>query len=205
MAPSLTLFFGDDFADEAWRSLSYKLDAPTDSKSGEWVLGRHPASELTISIRNVSRRHAAIAYSYAANRWSIQDLGSTKGTALNGKWLKPGDLHPLAIGDRVYLADNLINVVEDEQDTVGSDEGPPTLASTEPMDYRPVVDLPQTLPTPTPTPAPAPTPARTFEDAAYLWAQWAISGSTVAGKVYRLIVLAAGTAFVVLLIDLFRK
>lgn len=197
MATSLTLFFSDDFADEAWRGLFYKLVAPSDSNVGEWVLGRHPASHLTISIRNVSRRHAAIAYSYAADRWSIQDLGSSKGTALNGKWLKPGDFHPLTIGDRLYLADNLINVVEDEQDTIGRDDGPPTLASTEPLDYRPAIESP-------PAPA-APPPSRTFEDAAYLWAQWAISGSTVAGKIYRLIVLAAATAFVVVLIDLAKR
>jgi hypothetical protein len=197
MATSLTLFFGDDFADEAWRGRSYKLDAPTDSNIGEWLLGRAPESHLTISIRNVSRRHAAIAYSYAADRWSIQDLGSAKGTSLNGKWLTPGEPRPLMIGDSLYLGPNLINVVEDEQDTVGGDEGPPTLASTEPMDYRPAVEPPPA--------AAAPPPARTFEDAAYLWAQWAISGSTVAGKVYRLIVLAAGTAFVVVLIDLAHR
>lgn len=195
MAPSLTLFFGDDFADEAWRGLSYKLDAPTDSKIGEWVLGRHPASDLTISIRNVSRRHAAIAYSYAADRWSVQDLNSSKGTFLNGKTLRPGDLHPLAIGDRLYLASNLINVVEDEQDTVGNDEGPPTLASTEPMDYRPVVDPPpQTLP-------PLAPPARTYADSIYVMAQWVISGQTPAGKVYRLIVAAAGVAFFIFMVD----
>lgn len=199
MSPALSLYFADDFADDAWAGLSYKLVAPTDSKVGEWVIGRHPASDLTINIRNVSRRHAAIAYSYAADRWSILDLGSSKGTFLNGKTLKAGEPHPLKIGDRFYIASNLINVVEDEQDTVGNDDGPPTLASTEPMDYRPAADPLAT------TPPAVPPPPRTFAESAYVMTQWVISGSTVAGRVYRLIVLAAATSFVVVLVDLAQR
>jgi pSer/pThr/pTyr-binding forkhead associated (FHA) protein len=194
MATSLTLYFADDFADEAWAGLSYKLEVPQGDRSGEWVLGRHPASDLTISVRNVSRRHAAIAYSYAADLWSVQDLNSTKGTSLNGKWLTPGDLHPLKIGDRLYVAANLINVVEDEQDTVGSDEGPPTLASTEPMDYRPVAEPP-------PPPPAAPPSSKTPWDSLYLGTQWVISGTTPAGKVYRLIVAGAAVAGFILLME----
>ncbi|MBE9159726.1 FHA domain-containing protein [Nodosilinea sp. LEGE 06152] len=194
--PTLSLYFGLDFADEDWRGLTYQLDCPGGKRGGEWILGRAPTSDLRISIRNVSRRHAAIAYSYAADRWSIQDLGSSEGTFLNGRLLPPGDLQPLKIGDRFYLADNLLNVVEDEQDTVGGDSGPPTIASTEPLDYRPVEP---------PAPTPAPAPPRTYADTAFYAVQWLFSGSTVLGKVYRVVMLAGATAFVVALVDLAQR
>lgn len=179
--PSLTLFFADDFADENWRGLSYQLEVPGGKKGGEWILGRAPTSDLTISIRNVSRRHAAIAYSYAADRWSVQDLGSSEGTFLAGKRLAAGDLQPLKIGDKLYLGPNLINVVEDEQDTVGGDAGPPTIASTEPQDWRAVSPA-------APAPAPAPPPPRTYADSLYYAVEWTFSGRTTAGKFYRLVV-----------------
>lgn len=194
--PSLTLFFGQDFADENWRGLSYQLSVPGGKRGGEWLLGRAPISDLTINIRNVSRRHAVIGYSYASDRWSIQDLGSEGKTWVNGKALVPGDWHPLKIGDRVHLGANLINVVEDEQDTVTppDEAGPPTIASTEPIDFRP----------PEP-PAPPPPPARTYADSVYYAAQWLFSGQTVAGRAYRVVMLAAATAFVVALIDLAQR
>jgi pSer/pThr/pTyr-binding forkhead associated (FHA) protein len=188
--PTLTLFFSPNFADDNWAGLSYQLDCPGGHKhGGEWILGRLPTSDLTINIRNVSRRHAAISYSYAADRWSVQDLSSSEGTFLNGKKLATGDLHPLRVGDRLYLSNNLINIVEDEHDTVGGDEGLPTIASTEPLDYRPA-----------PAPAPDPEPQRTYADSAYLFAQWVVSGQSRAGKVYRLLVAAVGaTAFIFML------
>ena len=205
MAPSLTLFFGEDFADSAWAGMAYTLEIPEGDnchgRGGEWTLGRHPASDLTINIRDVSRHHAAIAYSYAANLWSVSDLGSSKGTVLNGKILPVGDWHPLKIGDRLWLAANLINIVEDEGDTVGTDDGPATVASTEPIVIAPPSPPPAAA---APSPPPPP-PARTIGDTAYLAAQWLVSGTTVAGKVYRVVMLAAATCFVVVLIDLAQR
>ncbi|MGB5972702.1 MAG: hypothetical protein WBG38_05260, partial [Nodosilinea sp.] len=89
--------------------------------------------------------------------------------------LEPGDWHPIKIGDRLWLGGNQINVVEDEEDTVPPDEvGPPTEASTTPLDYRP--------------PAPAPAPPRTYADAVYFAVEWAFTGRTIAGKIYRFLV-----------------
>ncbi|MGB3309963.1 MAG: FHA domain-containing protein [Nodosilinea sp.] len=188
----MTLYFADDFADVVWAGLPYQLDCPGENKStGEWILGRAPTSDLTINIRNVSRRHAAIAYSYASDRWSVQDLGSSEGTFLNGRKLAPGDLHPLKIGDRLYLASNLINVVEDEQDTVG-DGGPPTIASTEPLDYLP----------PAPAPPPPAPPPRSWADTGYYALEWLFSARTATGKAYRLIVAALLVALGVGLLSL---
>ena len=189
--PSLTLYFGLDFADENWAGLSYQLDCPGGHKhGGEWILGRAPTSDLTISVRNVSRRHAAIAYSYAADRWSVQDLGSSEGTFLHGKKLAPGDQHPLNIGDRLYLASNLINVVEDEQDTVG-DPGPPTVASTEPIDWRPAADPPAP-----PPPAPA-----SYADNINFALQWLATPTTWLGGAVRFVVLALVALVVVVVFD----
>ncbi|MEA5447329.1 FHA domain-containing protein [Leptolyngbya sp. CCNP1308] len=191
--PKLTLYFPDEFGDVLWRGETFALEAPKERGTVEWLLGRSPASDLTISIRTVSRKHAAIAYSYAANRWSISDLGSALGTYVNGQKLEEKP-HVIGIGDKFYLGtpEARIHCVEDAQDTISPDEqGPATVASTSPL---------ATLP-----PPPAPPPPRTFADSAYLAAQWLISGSTVAGKFYRLIVLVAATAFVVVLIDLAQR
>ncbi|MGB5974512.1 MAG: FHA domain-containing protein, partial [Nodosilinea sp.] len=127
--PRLTLYFPETFADGVWAGLSYQLEVPgsLQNRSGEWLLGRHPGSDLTLNHRSISRRHAAISYSYAADGWSIQDLGSTQGTRVGQTLLEPGDWHPIKIGDRLWLGGNQINVVEDEEDTVPPDEvGPPT-------------------------------------------------------------------------------
>lgn len=99
--PKLTLYFPPEFDDPAWAGSSFCLDAPggdhKHGRAGEWVLGRHPAADVTIASRTVSARHAAIAYSYAADRWSIQDLGSTNGTRINSELLAEG-LAPHQIG-----------------------------------------------------------------------------------------------------------
>lgn len=105
--PKLTLYFPPEFDDPAWAGSSFCLDAPggdhKHGRAGEWVLGRHPAADVTIASRTVSARHAAIAYSYAADRWSIQDLGSTNGTRINSELLSPKDWHPIKLGDRLAL------------------------------------------------------------------------------------------------------
>jgi hypothetical protein len=197
--PRLSLYFHPNFADENWQDFTYFLEAPADENGhghrGEWVLGRHPASDLTVAIRNVSRRHAVIAYSYAADCWSLEDLGSDGGTFLNGKRLQKGDRPPLNVGDKIYLANHLISVVEDDWDTAatGDEVGPSTIASTTPIDYRPVVE-------PAPAPAPAPAP-KTYADTAYLALQWTITPTTPLGVAVRLVVVAMASLVVVLVLQ----
>jgi pSer/pThr/pTyr-binding forkhead associated (FHA) protein len=204
--PTLSVYFDKFFRDENWRDITYRLDAPIDvnghGEKGEWVLGRSPATDLTIAIKNVSRRHAVISYSYAASLWSLEDLGSQAGTFHNGKRLGQDDRPHLTVGDKIYLASNLINVVEDEQDTV-EDAGPPTVASTTPIDYRPQVELATTPPPPPPTPTQAPTPTpspKTYADTAYMALQWVMSPTTTLGGIYRLFLLALGSAVAVLVV-----
>lgn len=59
------------------------------------TLGRLPDNDVVINDRRVSRHHAEIVQS--GTRWLVRDMGSTNGTAVNGKVikeavLKPGDL-----------------------------------------------------------------------------------------------------------------
>jgi hypothetical protein len=199
--PTLSLYFGPSFADLLWCNLTYRLEVATDDdrRSGEWILGRLPTCDLTINIRDVSRRHASINYSYAANQWSAQDLGSQEGTVLNGQRLKKGDLRPIEIGDRLWLASNLITVVEDEEDTVGKDDGPPTVASTKPLPFIPA-PAPAPAPAP-PAPAPAPAPAATYADNIGFALQWLATPTTWLGGVVRFVVVALVALVVVLVFD----
>ncbi len=187
---TLTLFFAADFADEVWAGLSYTLEAPTDRHGhghrGEWILGRHPASDLTISLRDVSRRHCALIYSYAASRWTATDLGSTGGTTLRGKRLEPGRPELIAPGDRLWLGPHCINVIEDEGDTIGEeDNGPSTVADVVPLDHRP-----QQVPTP-----------RTYADNLDRVLGWLLSPDTRLGAVVRLVVVALVVAALVVVFD----
>lgn len=202
--PKLCLYFPKDFDDPVWAKSSFCLDAPEGDhrhgRAGEWILGRHPAADITLNIRSISLRHCAISYSYAASRWSLQDLGSTNGTRLNDKLLGPKDLCPLNIGDRLHLGPNLINVVENEQDT--ENVGIPTVVANQPLDHRtgqplaPTPPPPQTTPPP-PPPQTSPSP-KTIGDTLYLGASWVIAPSTFSGMVYRLIVVGVAALVVVL-------
>lgn len=190
----LTLFFDPEFGDPVWAGIDYELTAPGQPQ-GEWVLGRSPTAQITINMRTVSGKHAAISYSFANDSWLLSDLASENGTYLNGKRVEPPRRpQPIAIGDRIDLGPRArIQVVENAQDTIPDELelGPPTVASTTPIE--------------TPAPAPEPPPPRTYADSAYVMAQWVISGQTPAGKVYRLIVAGAGVAFFILMIDWLAK
>lgn len=191
--PKLTLFFPKYFDDPCWAGSSFSLDAPNDNahgRAGEWVIGRLPTCDITIAIQSVSRRHCSLAYSYAANQWTVTDLGGKNGTRLNGELLEPGDPRPLHIGDKIFLGPNPIHVVEDEQDTIG-DDSPTTIASTAPLDHRTGEALPI---------APAP-PAQTYATALNTGVLWLISPSTRLGAAVRLLIVGMIAAVVVLVMD----
>lgn len=202
--PKLFLFFAEDFQDDAWADRSYCLEAPEDSHhhggNGEWVIGRDPASDLTIALRNVSRKHCLIAYSYRADRWTVEDMGSTAGTMLSGQVLAPGDPVPIAPGDRLWLGPNPIYVAEDEGDTIGDDDGgPPTVVDVVPLDYRPQVEAPPAPPAP-PPPPPPPAP-RSQWDVAETGLRWLIAPTTNLGAAVRLAVVGMVATVVVVVFD----
>ncbi|HEU4758035.1 MAG TPA: FHA domain-containing protein [Agromyces sp.] len=67
--------------------------------SGETTLGRDALSELVVDDEGVSRHHALLVR--AADTVTIQDVGSTNGTWVNGQQVREArELHP---GDRVQL------------------------------------------------------------------------------------------------------
>lgn len=195
--PRLTFYFAEDFPDRDLADTHYKLEAPGDEHGhgdrGEWVIGRSPTNDLTISLRNVSRRHLMVSYSYVANAWYVTDLGSTSGTTLSGRMLVPHDPTPITPGDRLWLGPNPIYCVEDEGDTLGTqadDDGPPTVADVVPLDYRP-----------TPPPPPPPPPSAGWADAAAIALQWLTTPKTGLGVAARLLVVATVTVVVVIIFE----
>lgn len=192
--PTLTLYFDPTFGDPSWAGSYFLIEAPEPENSphtrlGEWIIGRHPQCDVTVGIPSVSRKHAAISYSFASNRWTITDLGSTSGTRLDGQVLQAHDPNPIQIGSRLLLGNALIRIVEDEQDTIG-DDGPPTVVGTTPLDHR----------TGTAAPPPTTAPPKTIADTLYLGASWVISPSTMVGMVYRLIVVGLAALVSVLIL-----
>src|SRR5579872_2071390 len=59
-------------------------------------IGRAGDNDLTLDDRRVSRHHAELVQTNG--RWVLRDLGSTNGTALNGRLIKNSPLHD---GDRI--------------------------------------------------------------------------------------------------------
>lgn len=192
--PKLCLYFSPAFPDSFWAGEHFCFEAPAEgSPRGEWLIGRHPQSDLTLAPMEVSRRHCVIRYSYAADRWSIEDLGSTAYTWLNDRRLTPGDPAPLQIGDRVLVGSCLINIVEDEHDTLNLDDGPTTIVGTTPLDHRTGAALAA-------PPALEATTPKTWGDTLYLGAGWIMSPTTKSGMAYRLIVLALAAVVAVLIL-----
>ena len=60
-----------------------------------YVLGRAPECEVMLDDPSVSRRHAQLTVS---GRITVEDLGSTNGTAIQGRKLVPGERGVLALG-----------------------------------------------------------------------------------------------------------
>jgi hypothetical protein len=66
----------------------------------EYLIGREAGADIVLSAREVSRRHARIAWSAAANSFEIIDLSSRAGVLVNGKQVAG---HVLADDDEVGI------------------------------------------------------------------------------------------------------
>lgn len=71
---------------------AYDLSAP------ETLIGRHPATDITLVDEGVSREHAVVTMD--DDGFSIEDLQSTNGTKLNGKRVRSATL---THGDRIQV------------------------------------------------------------------------------------------------------
>lgn len=82
--------------------------------SGEMLVGRSGDVQIVLSEDMVSRRHARIAYD--GQKITIEDLGSTNGTFVNGEKIKRCDLKE---GDRVLIGSSIFKVVYADQAAAG--------------------------------------------------------------------------------------
>jgi hypothetical protein len=73
---------------------------------GEHVVGRDAACDLVVPAPRVSRRHARLTV--RPGEATIEDLGSSNGTNLNGQPLR--GIQPLRTGDRLSLGDESVEV-----------------------------------------------------------------------------------------------
>ncbi len=62
------------------------------------TIGRSPENDIVVDDRRVSRRHADMEH--VEGRWIIRDLGSTNGSAVNGRLVRQAALRD---GDRVSI------------------------------------------------------------------------------------------------------
>lgn len=65
------------------------------------MIGRDQAADLRLPDARVSRRHAELVR--AGEGWTLRDLGSRSGTALNGRLLQPSESAPVAPGSTVSV------------------------------------------------------------------------------------------------------
>lgn len=114
------------------------------------LIGRLPEAAVSLSPVQVSRRHAELRCD-SAGHWTVIDLGSSAGTSLNGQRLVSGQLYPLAVGDRLFIADLRLDVTaiqplarpEDAsfQQSVGREAGARALGSMHTYRVRPLSEL----------------------------------------------------------------
>ena len=82
-----------------------------DSKKGTSLrVGRTAKSALYIKDPAISEAHAEVAWREGA--WSLRDVGSSNGTALNGRELEEGAWAPLKDGDLLRLGTTTVARVE---------------------------------------------------------------------------------------------
>ena len=83
-------------------------------EKGSIVIGRSDDADVVISSKDVSRRHASVAYD--GTTVCIEDLGSTNGTLVNGKKITKTELcmkDEIRIGDITLLLDDGTCRIED--------------------------------------------------------------------------------------------
>ncbi|MFT5681809.1 MAG: hypothetical protein ACI8RZ_002727 [Myxococcota bacterium] len=88
-------------------SRTHHLPLPT-----RCLVGRTSSCTLQIPDRLVSSEHARIAWD--GERWTVRDLGSTNGTWVADRQLRPGETVPLHVGGRLAFGDlSLAYILED--------------------------------------------------------------------------------------------
>jgi two-component system cell cycle response regulator len=72
----------------------------------EMIIGRDPTADISITDSSISRKHAKVTR--VGNVVKIEDLGSSNGTAVNGKKLESGNVAKLAKEDLIKLGNSIV-------------------------------------------------------------------------------------------------
>ena len=85
---------------EIWGQLSLPNGAPILLTHWENIIGRSAASDVRLNYPSISRQHAALCRG-EDEQWTIYDLGSKGGTAVNGEAVEGSA--PVKLGDTITL------------------------------------------------------------------------------------------------------
>jgi diguanylate cyclase (GGDEF)-like protein len=72
----------------------------------EMIIGRDPSADISITDPSISRRHARVTRS--EHGVTLEDLGSSNGTSINGKKVEPGKVVNLAKEDLIKLGNSIV-------------------------------------------------------------------------------------------------
>ena len=118
------------------------------------TLGRDISNDIVINDRETSRHHLRLMLS--GDTLTIEDLGSTNGTFVNGKRLS--GVTPLQIGDLIGLGETVILALESV--SAGADAPAPAPSNLGDL-LPPAIPSPPVTPVPDPQARPAPEPTYT--------------------------------------------
>ena len=99
---------------------TYELEEP------EVSIGRDVGQHIRIENDAVSRQHAVLLHN--AGTWTVQDLGTSNGTRLNGRAI---DFAPLKPGDAIQVGKHTILFAPTEEQLRRLERGRPVLGITE--------------------------------------------------------------------------
>jgi diguanylate cyclase (GGDEF)-like protein len=72
----------------------------------QMTIGRDPAADITITDPSISRKHARVTRIDGAV--TLEDLGSSNGTSVNGKKIEPGMVTTLSKEDLIKLGNSIV-------------------------------------------------------------------------------------------------
>jgi diguanylate cyclase (GGDEF)-like protein len=72
----------------------------------QMTIGRDPSADLCVADQSISRKHARVTRT--EHGVTLEDLGSSNGTSVNGKRLEPGNVVTLAKEDLVKLGNSIV-------------------------------------------------------------------------------------------------